>query len=112
MTKRNPEPSVTLDYESLIHQIWDEGQCALSHAVQMPRRCLPEDSRMIFGGKAVTHYDFVWKELGIRATLLLYQGKSHGEICFGAVSNKDIKLLGKIDFTWNSKTNKFEENDA
>jgi len=110
MTKRNPEPSVTL--ESLIHQIWDKGQCAPSHAVDMPRRCLPEDSRMIFGGKAVTHYDFVWKELGIRATLLLYQGKSDGEVCFGAVSNKDIKLLGKIDFTWNSKTNKFEENDA
>ena len=109
MTKRNPEPSVTL--ESLIHQIWDKGQCAISH-VNIPRRCLSEESHMIFGGEAVTHYDYVWRELGIRATLLLYQGKSRGEICFGAVSNKDIKLLGKIDFTWNRKTQKFKESDA
>lgn len=112
MTKRNPEPNVTLDYESLIYQIWDRGQCVLSHDVNMPRRGLSEESRMIFGGETVTHYDYVWRELGIHATLLLYQGKSGGEVCFGAVRNQDIRLLGKIEFTWNPKILKFEESDA
>lgn len=112
MTKRNPAPNVTPSFEDLIHQIWDRGQCTLSHDVNMPRRCVSEESRMIFGGETVTHYDYVWRELGIHATLLLYQGKCDGEICFGAVPNKDIKLLGRIKFTWNRAAKKFEESDA
>jgi len=112
MTKRNPEPSITLDYEALIHQIWDRGQDIPINYVNKPRRYVAKEPRMVFGGETVTHFDFVWKDLGIQATLLLYQGKSRGEICFGAVSNKDIKLLGKIDFTWNRKTQKFKESDA
>jgi len=74
-----------------------------------PRFCLEPrgGADLHYKGKIVTHYDFIWKELGLHAVLFLYQGEDDGEITYGAVLDEHLKQIGEVDYYWDQQAKKF-----
>lgn len=106
--------------ESLIRQIWSRGdahnfaldddlQKRVGARVPSPRFCFSDKERRTFQKELVTHYDFVWDELGKVASLVLYQGKVDGEVTYGAVPDDDLRYLGRLRFRWSARTKTFSK---
>lgn len=82
----------------LVDKIWDQGGLGRRRG---PRFCLSDVAPLKVLGKEITHYDFFWKERGHLAMLSLYQGLEEGEVTYGAVLDKNLHLVRKLQFFWN-----------